>query len=49
MPDEVKKKCNSTAQQDGSGEDIPYRRNANEEYQHTANGENRSRDSAADP
>jgi hypothetical protein len=48
MPREAKKKRNAAAYQDSSREDIPYRWNANEEYQHTADCKNRPCDSAAD-
>jgi hypothetical protein len=42
MPDEVKNKRNSEAQNNGSRKYIPYGRNTNKEYRHAADGENRS-------
>jgi hypothetical protein len=42
MPDEVENNRNTAAHQDSRRKYVPYRRNADEEDRHTAEGENRS-------
>ena len=44
MPDEVKNNRNTAANQDSRRKYIPYRRNADEEYRHAAEGESRACD-----
>ena len=45
--DEVKNRRHSTTQNDGGGKHVPYLGNADEKYQHAADGENRPCDAPA--